>query len=156
MDALDLYLLGRRLAKAGELALQGRGAGGMPPALALVLGDVLSHPDSSISQITDRTGFPQSYVSKSVNRLRELNVVETVTDPADGRRTLVRASRAASRRIEKRAKAPFDAVLVDALGAADPQALAEVREALELLVSRLVPAGARTQSPRTQSQSRAR
>ncbi|PWU44195.1 MarR family transcriptional regulator [Micromonospora globispora] len=142
-----MYLLGRRLAKIGEAALEGPGAERLPPALALVLGDVLMHPDSSISEITARTGYPQGYVSKSVNRLREWGVVETATDPADGRRTLVRATRTVPTRIEERAKAPVDAVLAGALDTADSQVVAEVRAALELLVDRLVPKGARTRSP---------
>ena len=141
MDALELYVLGRRLAKLGEAALEGPGAQRLPPAVALVLGDVLTHPESSISQITERTGFPQSYVSKSVGQLRELKVVETVADPADGRRTLVRATRTSAKRIGQRAKAPFDDLLREALD--DPEELDEVRAALEVLAARLVPKHAR-------------
>jgi DNA-binding MarR family transcriptional regulator len=137
MDALELYVLGRRLAKLGEAALEGPGAQRLPPAVALVLRDVLTHPESSISQITERTGFPQSYVSKSVGQLRELNVVETVADPADGRRTLVRSTRTSAERIGQRAKAPFDDLLREALD--EPEALDEVRAALEVLAARLVP-----------------
>src|ERR1043166_1340423 len=111
VDALDLYVLGRRLGKLGEAALEGPGAERLSPAAALVLGDVLTHPGSSISEITARTGFPQSYVSKWVNLLRDKQVVETFTDPADGRRTLVRSTRTAARRIRQRAKTPFGDLL---------------------------------------------
>jgi DNA-binding MarR family transcriptional regulator len=143
VDALDLYVLGRRLGKIGEAALEGTDAQRLSPAAALVLGDVLTHPGSTISEITSRTGFPQSYVSKSVNRLREHRVVETVADPADGRRTLVRATRTATQRIGQRAKAPFKALLREALGTDDPEVLAEVEAALDVLVARLVPKRAR-------------
>jgi DNA-binding MarR family transcriptional regulator len=143
VDALDLYVLGRRLGKIGQAALEGADAKRLSPAAVLVLGDVLTHPGSTISEITNRTGFPQSYVSKSVNRLREHQVVETVADPADGRRTLVRATRTATQRIGQRAKAPFEALLREALGTDAPEVLAEVEAALDVLVARLVPKGAR-------------
>ncbi|MDN3353177.1 MarR family winged helix-turn-helix transcriptional regulator [Actinomadura sp. DC4] len=143
MDALDLYVLGRRLGKVGEAALGRPGAERLSPAAALVLGDVLTHPGSSISEITDRTGFPQSYVSKWVNLLRDQQVVETFTDPADGRRTLVRSTRTAARRIRQRAKTPFDDLLRGALGTDDPAVLVEVEAALEVLVARFVPKGTR-------------
>ena len=143
VDALDLYVLGRRLGKVGEAALEGPDAERLSPAAALVLGDVLTHPGSSISEITDRSGFPQSYVSKCVNVLREQQVVETLADPADGRRTLVRATRPAARRIRQRAKAPLGNLLREALNTDDPAVLAEVETALEVLVARFVPKGFR-------------
>lgn len=125
VDALDLYVLLRRLGKIGEAALEGPGTERLSPAVALVLGDVLTHPGSSISETTARTGFPQSYVSKSVSRLRGLRVVETVADRGDGRRTLVRPTRTAVRRIGQRATAPFEATLLDALGTDDPTVVAD-------------------------------
>ena len=89
MEALDLILLGRRLAKIGESVLRGGAAPEQPTGAGLVLRDVLAHPGSPISQITARTGLPQSYVSATVSRLRERGVVESGPDPQDGRRTLV-------------------------------------------------------------------
>ena len=58
-------------------------------SLRFVALDVGYHPDSSISEITERTGLPQSLVSMSVAKLRDLGVVQTEPDPADRRRTLV-------------------------------------------------------------------
>jgi MarR family len=111
MDALDLIILGRQLRQIGERVLRGddqaeeRGSdpGEARPAAAaadarsreltpgalLVMRDVLGHPGSSITDITSRTGLPQSYVSDSVGRLRALGMAETRADPSDGRRTLV-------------------------------------------------------------------
>jgi DNA-binding MarR family transcriptional regulator len=140
MDALDLYVLSRRLGKIGEAAMRGPGAEGLSPAVALVLGEVLSRPGSSIREITERTGYPQSYVSKSVDRLRAGGVVETFADPQDGRRTLVRPTEAVGRRIAGRASAPYERLLAEAVGT---DALPEVTAALEILVRHLVPKTAR-------------
>jgi DNA-binding IclR family transcriptional regulator len=41
----------------------------------MVLIDVSEHADSSIGEIAARTGFPQSHVSASVARLRELGTL---------------------------------------------------------------------------------
>jgi hypothetical protein len=70
-------------------------------------------------------------------------VVETMADPGDGRRTLVRPTRTATRRIGQRAEAPFEPALLDALGLAGPEVVAEVKAALDVLVNRLVPKGTR-------------
>jgi DNA-binding MarR family transcriptional regulator len=103
MDALDLIILGRQLARIGERAMRGgeldddgHTALGLPlPAGALiVMRDVLAHPGSSISDITARTGLPQSHVSESVNKLRIKGIAEINADPADRRRTLVRLTAA--------------------------------------------------------------
>src|SRR5580693_7809367 len=61
----------------------------LPTGPSLVLRDVFAHPGSSITDITARTGLPQSYVSESVARLRSQGILETSADPADRRRTLV-------------------------------------------------------------------
>jgi DNA-binding MarR family transcriptional regulator len=99
VDAVDLIILGRQLTRIGERAMRegdletdGPGSLGVPlPAGALiVMRDVLANPGSSISDITARTGLPQSYVSESVNRLRMKGIAEINADPADRRRTLVR------------------------------------------------------------------
>jgi DNA-binding MarR family transcriptional regulator len=99
MDALDLIILGRQLARIGERAMR---AGGLeddepaaftvalPAGALIVMRDVLAHPGNSITDITARTGLPQSYVSESVNRLRIKGIAEISADPADRRRTLVR------------------------------------------------------------------
>src|SRR4029077_5693015 len=98
MNALDLIVLGRQLTKIGEEVLRGSGdpagqdAGGHGerPARAtgrprqapsrltrrtLVVRDVFAHPGSSITDITARTGLPQSYVSESVARLRSQGIL---------------------------------------------------------------------------------
>lgn len=137
MDALDLIVLGRQLARIGEDALRGSRSAALPTGQSLVLRDVFANPGSSITEITGRTGLPQSYASESVARLRERGLLETATDPADGRRTLVRVTRSHARTVARRGAAPIDATLAQALGEGDAS---EVIAMLEALRRRLVPA----------------
>jgi DNA-binding MarR family transcriptional regulator len=101
--------------------------------------DVMAHPDSAISEITARTGLPQSYVSTSVARLSEKGFVQTVTDPADGRRTLVRPDPEHMRRVGEKAAVSADAALVAALGPVSEREGQETITFLDGLVTALVP-----------------
>ena len=163
MNALDLIVLGRQLTKIGEEVLRGSGdaagqdAGGhgerparasgrprqtpfLPTGPSLVLRDVFAHPGSSITDITARTGLPQSYVSESVARLRSQGILETSADPADGRRTLVRVSAEHPRTVAGKGSAPVDAALAAALGEPDGgPAVAEIVATLNALAERLRP-----------------
>ena len=163
MNALDLIVLGRQLTKIGEEVLRGSGdpagqdAGGhgerpaqasgrprqasfLPTGPSLVLRDVFAHPGSSITDITARTGLPQSYVSESVARLRSRGILETSADPADGRRTLVRVSAGHPRTVAVKGSAPVDGALAAALGEPDGgPAVAEIVATLSALAERLRP-----------------
>ena len=137
MNALDLIMLGRQLTKIGEEVLRGSKAQAMPTGPSLVLRDVFAHPDSSITDVTARTGLPQSYVSESVARLRDQGIVETSADPADGRRTLVRVTAAHPRTVAAKGSASVDAALAAAQGyAADA---GEIIGTLSALAERLRP-----------------
>ena len=70
MNGLELFLLGRTLMKLGEEAMPPGGLDQMTPSVRSVLVDTFSNPGSSVSEITERTGFPQSHVSASIARLR--------------------------------------------------------------------------------------
>lgn len=87
MNAVEVYLLGRKLMKVAERAMPS-GEGALRSGVRSVLVDIAENPDSSISDITARTGFPQSHVSAAVAQLRESGAVQTRTDPKDARRTL--------------------------------------------------------------------
>jgi DNA-binding MarR family transcriptional regulator len=102
-----------------------------------VLLDVVEHPDTSVSQITERTGFPQSHVSASIARLRDAGTLTSITDPKDRRRTLLRASSAAPGQLLVVSAAPVDAVIAAALGTDDPAEVAEVVRMLDTLATRL-------------------
>lgn len=134
---MGLYVLGRRLMQIAERALpQGKAA----TSLRLVMADIAYHPDSSISEITERTEFPQSLVSTAVAKLRALGIVETGPDPSDRRRTIVRPGSAFDNWGRRPAmRAPVDAVLADELSAEDQGKLPEVLAALDLLARLLAP-----------------
>jgi DNA-binding MarR family transcriptional regulator len=137
MYALDLIMLGRQLTKIGEEVLRGSAHRSMPAGPSLVLRDVFAHPDSSITDVTARTGLPQSYVSESVARLRDQGIVETSADPADGRRTLVRVTAEHPRTVAAKGSVPVDAALAAALG--NPADAGEVVGMLTALAERLRP-----------------
>lgn len=136
MDALELFLLGRTLMKLGEHAIPPSGFHQLPTSVRSVMLDVFEHPDTSIHQITERTGFPQSHVSASVAKLRAAGVVVTATDPADRRRTLVKQSPDIPARATQ-FSAPVDDAVAAAIGTDDPVQVREVITALEALARRL-------------------
>jgi DNA-binding MarR family transcriptional regulator len=146
VNAVELYLLGRKLMKIAEEALPRPATGGPPTSVRMILVDIAEHPDSSVGEIASRTGFPQSHVSASVARLRDLGALVTSIDPRDRRRTLTRLARGIGQRA-RRAAVPVDAALAAALSDPDPTELEAVIEALDTLAVRLSPAG---DHPRTQ------
>lgn len=134
--------------KLGEEAIPPSGFHQVPTSVRSVLMDVYEHPGSSVTEITARTGFPQSHVSASVARLRESGALVTTTDPADRRRTLAAPNPEVGRGLSSLAWVPVDAVLARAIGTGDPGQAAEAVAALELLARLLTPAApARLPSP---------
>ena len=134
-------MLGRRLIRIGEAVLRGSAAQPRPNGQELVLRDVLANPGSSISEITVRTGLPQSYVSQTVAGFRDHGLLETSADAQDGRRTLVRISAQHLRDVARKGSAPAGEALAEAL--ADPgsgPAAAELIAALTEVAARLRPA----------------
>jgi DNA-binding MarR family transcriptional regulator len=136
VNATELFLLGRRLMQIAEQVLP---RGNATTSLRLVMIDVAYHPWSSISEITERTGFPQSLVSLSVAKLREIGVVETAPDPADRRRTLVHATHQMEARAQERAGSSIDAAIVTQLGPENEAQLTDALTALDLLARLLTP-----------------
>jgi DNA-binding MarR family transcriptional regulator len=137
---MELALLGRTLMKLGEAAIptEGLGAyGTSEQSVIIVAADIKAHPGTPVKDIAARTGFPQSKVSACVARLREAGAVETDTDPADRRRTLIRPAGAVSARVAEVRAADIDRVLAAALE--DPERLDEVKRALHVLAAHLDP-----------------
>jgi DNA-binding MarR family transcriptional regulator len=135
MEAIELIQLGRRLTKLGEQALRGsngstKGDAEIPVGATLVAHDVLVHDGSTVSEITARTGLPQSYVSESVARLRDATILLTETDPDDRRRTRVRMSPQHLKSVRQKGRAPVDDLVVAALGDVDPAQSARLLSAL--------------------------
>ena len=134
MNSADLFLLGRRLMKLAEEGLPGQGVNN---SARLVLLDIGANPGSSISEITARTGYPQSHVSTSVIKLREFGAVRTETDPRDRRRTLAWIVPDAVQRARSRITSTADAAIARALGRPPEVEVAEVIGALEMVAERL-------------------
>ena len=137
VNGLELLVLGRTLMKIGGGALPSLTGEPLPTSVRSVLVDVAQHPGSSVTEITARTGQPQSAVSAAVARLQEAGAILTEPDPRDRRRTLARTNPAAGGKLLVITGAPIDAALLDAL--ADPDALPEVKAALDTLRRHLTP-----------------
>ena len=137
--AFDLIVLGRQLTRIGETVMRGQAPPAQPTVAGMVLADVFAHPGSSISEITARTGMPQSHVSETVARLREQGTVESFPDPDDRRRTLVRVSAQHPKDVMRAALVPADAALTAALGDVTPDQAADIIRTLEALAARLRP-----------------
>ncbi len=124
-----------------KLAEQGLPGQGINNSARLVLIDIGANPGSSISEITARTGYPQSHVSTSVSRLREFGAVRTEPDPRDRRRTLAWIVPEVVQRARSRVISTVDGTIAEALGHPPESELAEVVGALEMLVQRFEPLG---------------
>jgi len=133
---MSLFLVGRRLMLIAERALP---AGTTARSARLVFVDVAYHPNSSITEITERTGFPQSLVSTAVARLRDMGLLQSGPDPLDRRRTLVRTTPALNAVQGRLEKVSIDDLLASELAAGDQEELTAVIVALDLLARLLTP-----------------
>ena len=142
LTAGELIMLGRQLTRIGTGAMRGQGGPQAPTTgQGMVAADVFAHPATSVGEIADRTGLRQGYVSETVARLRERGVVETSTDPADGRRTLVRLAPGHPAAVARAAATGVTQALARALGDPDPGTLAQITATLTALARSLRPAG---------------
>ncbi|MBX9152085.1 MarR family winged helix-turn-helix transcriptional regulator [Rhodococcus qingshengii] len=90
MDVVKLNQLARRLR---DIALAASQSGRELPVSVselAVLEAVARKPDMTITALSDATGYAQSRVSKLVTALAADGVVQTIGDPSDRRRTVVR------------------------------------------------------------------
>ncbi len=145
VDAGELHRLGRRLIALSRIASGQAGDLTLVPGQEAVLEDLLRHPDSTISEIRDRTGFTQSHVSASVARLRDHGLIQATADPRDGRRTRLRTAEATTHAIVKRAGRTIDDTIATTVG---PNQADRVLELLDELVRTLQPRGT-TPTPST-------
>jgi DNA-binding MarR family transcriptional regulator len=132
-------MLGRKLMKIADAALPKDSDGRTPTSVRMIVFDVSEHPGSSIGEITERTGFPQSHVSTAVARLRAIGALETYVDPNDGRRTLVTFSPGFRDRVSERASVSADGPLAEALANSNPGVFEQVQAALDVLSEQLTP-----------------
>ncbi|GIG59279.1 hypothetical protein Lfu02_36510 [Longispora fulva] len=136
MDGFELHDLGRKLMKIGEEAIPDTaGLRRLPIGVRHILTDVFGHPGTSITEITERTGFPESHILASVATLRDVGALETAVDPDHEGRTIVRPIPRHS--ASDRAAAPVDELLAAAAGIGDPDQVKEMVATLEMLARRL-------------------
>ena len=142
MNGLELLLLGHKLIEVGQEAIPKSGIHGLTASARTILVAVFEHPGSSIKEITERAGLPQSLVSVTVARFRDAGVMVTELDPADRRRTLVSPAPGVREFGQRLANTTtVDAVLAKAMGA-EPGEVKEIVGHLEVLARRLsVPEG---------------
>ncbi|MFC4330879.1 MarR family winged helix-turn-helix transcriptional regulator [Streptomyces andamanensis] len=135
MDGVQLLRLGKRLTDLGRDVVADPSGGTLTPGELAVIGDVFKHPGASVQDIRARTGFAQSHVSTSVQRLRDRGILLAAPDPADGRRTLLTLADQVRRVVHQRAAMPAEQVLSAALS--DPgqtaRAVALIGELARLL-----------------------
>lgn len=129
--------LGQRLSEIGRAELR-ENAPGTPVAEIVVMGELLDGECASISELADRTGYAQSRVSTAVMTIVQNGWAERLSDPDDGRRTLVRIppeKLAASREVSQHSQASvLDQILADVplkRRAAIIAALEELAEAVD-------------------------
>lgn len=134
MERQELHRLGRRLIELSRHVELHSGDVRPKPAAELVLADVMFHPGSTMTDVVQRTGFTQSYVSKLVGELVEQGALSTRADESDRRRTLVEPTATLNRAARRRATS-LDAVLVSALR--DPVTARKVMANLDELAALL-------------------
>jgi DNA-binding MarR family transcriptional regulator len=142
VNGIELFLLGRTLMKLGEEAIPTEGVDSHPAlhrSVLIVASDIRAHPGTSVSEIADRTGFPQSKVSVCAARLRKAGAIEATPDPDDRRRLLLHTAQQVSDRVVQIRAASVDGALAAALGTDDPARIAEITAALETLARSLTP-----------------
>ncbi|MGH3502640.1 MAG: MarR family winged helix-turn-helix transcriptional regulator [Nocardioidaceae bacterium] len=127
MEASELHRLGRRLEELSRATTASEGDPVMTPGEQAVLEDVLTHPGSTVREISERTGFVQSHVSASVAKLHTRGLVTRGADQVDRRCTRVEPNPAAVAAITNRAARDIEPTLLDSLGAE------RVARAVELL-----------------------
>lgn len=129
MQAHQLYQVGRTLIEASRRA-QGADQQGMSPSESLVLRDLLSHGQSSVSEIVARADIAQSRVSVCIQSLVKRGWVLTTADTADGRKTLARVSGRVQKEGKKRRAVEAKDALAPLLANCSPKERKAITRAL--------------------------
>lgn len=136
----QLYRLARQLREIALTAVADPDDAPIPLGLVLITDDIVHHDNTTISEITARTGLAQSLVSKTVTRLRDAGVVTTEPDPTDRRRTRVSVTATARSEIfAGRGNRSITASLRARCPDLDPDRAAVVEHHLEELIANLQP-----------------
>ncbi|MEA2615409.1 MAG: MarR family transcriptional regulator, and catechol-resistance regulon repressor [Chloroflexota bacterium] len=129
----ELYRLGRRLQDLADRAMGGGRSFDFSVSEVIVVSDLLDHADSTIGDLSSRTGFAQSRVSTVVAALRDRGWIETAVDEADRRCTRVTLPEDVRRRATEARTKSATPVLAAALAGLSRERRDEVIAALEEL-----------------------
>jgi DNA-binding MarR family transcriptional regulator len=132
----DLIYLGRRLAQAGQLAMH-EDTPDLIGAEPRVLADLLDRRFSTVTEISQRTGYTQGRVSTAVAKLREAGLVGARPDTNDRRRTVVFATLLADEHAAPLRHRGAEGLLEELLGDLDESQRHDVEKSLDILLERL-------------------
>jgi DNA-binding MarR family transcriptional regulator len=150
MRAADLHRLARALREIALRATENTGKESVNAGQLAVLEDVARSPQSTIAEITRRTGLAQSLVSRIARDMADAGAFTIEKDPTDRRKVRIDLDARARLMILERADNPID----DALSASTPDLTDDERRDLEHHLAeaeRLLRAGTNTAATRRQS-----
>ena len=131
VDVIRLNRLARQLREIALKASQEGAELSISVGELAVIETVARNPDSTISEISRRTGLAQSWVSKIVRELSEDGVFHHGKDPNDRRQTRVRLDPEIQRRtVEDYGARPIDEAVADAAPHLDAAGVKRVKELL--------------------------
>ncbi|WP_434619473.1 MarR family winged helix-turn-helix transcriptional regulator [Arthrobacter sp. A5] len=127
MRVADLHRLARALREIALLATENIGSDAVNAGELAVIEDIARYPDSTVSDVTKRTGLAQSLVSRIVRVMNDAGVISIRADLIDRRKNRLNIEPAARPLILTRA----NNTITDALIARTPRLSPEERAALE-------------------------
>ena len=139
MNAGQLHRLARVLREIAQAATANEGERPVAASTVAIVEDVTEHPHSPITEIARRTGLAQSLVSRTVDRLHAVGILEAGRDPADGRRTLVSVTAQARHRdFARRAERPISHAIRQVVAGVSSEQQHRIEAALDLLADELL------------------
>jgi DNA-binding MarR family transcriptional regulator len=138
------FAVTRSARRLRQEALGAEGAGELSPTLAAALATVEVHGPLTPSELAERERVKRPTATRVVSRLEELGLVTRTPDPSDGRGCLV-ATTAAGRALLRRLRTRKNAYLARRLRHLEPDEVATLEHAAEILERMLA-----DESPRTE------
>ena len=132
----DLIYLGRRLAQVGQLAMH-EDTPDLVGAEPRVLADLMDRRFSTVTEISQRTGYTQGRISTAVATLRDAGLVGTRPDTSDRRRTVVFATSLAEEHASPLRHRSAESLLSELLTDMDSSERSGIEHSLDLLLDRL-------------------
>jgi DNA-binding MarR family transcriptional regulator len=132
----DLIYLGRRLAQVGQLAMH-EDTPDLVGAEPRVLADLMDRRFSTVTEISQRTGYTQGRISTAVATLRDAGLVGTRPDTSDRRKTVVFATSLADENASPLRHMSAEGLLSELLTDMDVDERAGIEHSLDLLLERL-------------------